>query len=59
MGNDMYFQIIGSFVEVHGDMYFVNNGNVGVDGGAIYSTSLGQFELQNGSRVTFDGNAGK
>lgn len=54
-----YFQIIGSLVEVHGHMYFIDNGNVGVDGGAIYSTSLGQIQLANGSRVRFDGNAGK
>lgn len=55
----LILQIIGSFVVVRGDLYFINNGNVGVDGGAIYSTSLGQFLLQNGSRIKFDGNAGK
>lgn len=51
--------MIGSLVEVRGHMYFFDNGNVGVDGGAIYSTSLGQFQLANGSRIKFDGNAGK
>ena len=41
--------MIGSLVEVHGHMYFIDNGNVGarVDGGAIYSSSLGQFQLAN------------
>lgn len=40
-------------------MYFINNGNPGLDGGAIYSTSLGQIQLTNGSKIQFDGNSGK
>ena len=40
-------------------MYFIENGNANLDGGALYSTSLGQFQLSNGSQIVFDGNAGK
>lgn len=51
--------MIGSLVDVRGHIYFVNNGNIGSDGGAIYLTSLGQFQLSNGSGIKFDGNAGR
>lgn len=40
-------------------MYFIGNGNASLGGGAMYSTSLGQFNLSNGSQIVFDRNAGK
>lgn len=39
-------------------MHFSNNDGAGIDGGAMYVTSLGQLELFSGANITFTDNTG-
>jgi len=39
-------------------MHFNNNDGAGIDGGAMYITSLGQLELLSGANITFTDNIG-
>ncbi len=45
-------------MEVHGDMRFVGNGGGALNAGAVYLTSLAQFELFGGATFLFEGNTG-
>ena len=51
-------KVLASEVEVHGDIQFIENNGAGLDGGAMYLTSLGQLVLFAGARITFDRNMG-
>ena len=53
-----YLKILASEVEVHGDIQFIENNGAGIDGGAMYLTSLGQLVLFAGASITFDKNMG-
>ena len=53
------FKIIGARVSVYGSLNFLRNGNVALDSGALYVTSLGQVELFPGARMNFTSNSGK
>lgn len=54
----LYFQNIGSLINVHDKVEFLGNNAVGVDGGALFSTSLGQFKLFQGADINFKHNQG-
>lgn len=49
---------MASKVEVHGGIHFIENDGVGIDGGGLYLTSLGQLVLSPGANITFDRNTG-
>ena len=51
-------KVIGAHVEIRGGMHFSDNDGGGIDGGAVYVTSLGQLELFRGANITFTGNTG-
>ncbi len=51
-------QVLGSRVEVHGDMQFVGNGGGALNTGAVYLTSLAQIKLFGGATFLFEGNTG-
>ena len=51
-------QNIGALVKVSGGMHFVANDGAGINGGAMYLTSLGQLLLSQGANFTFEGNNG-
>ena len=53
-----FTQIIGSHIRIHGHMRFSKNNGLGLDGGALYVTSLGQLELFAGADMVFQGNKG-
>ena len=45
-------------MKVSGGMYFIANDGIGINGGALYLTSLGQLLLSKGANFTFRGNNG-
>ena len=51
-------KVLASEVEVHGSIRFIGNNGAGLDGGAMYFTSLGQMVLNAGANITFDRNMG-
>lgn len=51
-------QIIGSLVELLGDMYFANN-TVKGDSAALQLLSFAQVRLHHGLNMTFENNVGK
>ena len=51
-------KILASEVEVRGDIQFIENNGAGIDGGAMYLTSLGQLVLFAGASIMFDRNTG-
>ena len=56
--NIMTVKVLASEVKVHGDIEFIENNGAGLDGGAMYLTSLGQLVLFAGASITFDRNMG-
>ena len=54
----MHMQAMASRVEIHGDIHFMKNDGVGIDGGAVYLTSLSQMVLYRGANISFDRNMG-
>jgi hypothetical protein len=54
----MTVKVLASEVKVHGDIEFIENNGAGLDGGAMYLTSLGQLVLFAGASITFDRNMG-
>ncbi len=51
-------QVLGTQVEVHGDMQFIGNGRGALNAGAVYLTSLAQIKLFGGATFLFEGNTG-
>lgn len=49
---------MASEVKVHGGIHFIENDGGGIDGGALYLTSLAQLVLFPGANITFDRNMG-
>ena len=45
-------------MKVSGDMHFVANDGLGINGGALYLASLGQLLLSKGANFTFEENSG-
>jgi len=56
--NYLSYQNIGALVKVSGGMHFVANDGAGINGGALYLTSLGQLLLLQGANFTFKENKG-
>lgn len=54
----VWLQVLGAHIEIRGGMHFNNNDGAGIDGGAMYITSLGQLELFRGANITFTDNTG-
>ena len=50
--------MIGTRVEVHGNILFYGNGGSGIDGGSVYLTSFAQLVLRPGARMDFINNTG-
>lgn len=50
--------MVASRVDVDGAMEFVENNGAGIDGGALYLTSLSQLVLSPGANLTFTNNTG-
>ena len=50
--------MVASRVDVDGSMLFVENNGAGIDGGALYLTSLSQMVLSPGANLTFEKNMG-
>lgn len=51
-------KVVASRVDVKGSIHFVENNGGGIDGGALYLTSLGQMVLSPGANLTFERNMG-
>ena len=51
-------KVVASRVNVNGSIEFVENNGAGIDGGALYLTSLSQVVLSPGANLTFEGNMG-
>ena len=49
---------LGSRIEVHGSMEFIDNDGSGVGGGALYLESTSFLKLFQGANLTFVGNTG-
>ena len=52
------FKVIGAYIEIRGGISFIENNGAGIDGSAVYVTSLGQLKLFRGANITFTGNTG-
>ena len=50
--------VLGAYVGIRGGLNFVDNNGAGIDGSAVYITSLGQLQLFSGANITFSGNIG-
>jgi hypothetical protein len=50
--------VVASRVNVNGSIEFVENNGAGIDGGALYLTSLSQMVLSPGANLTFERNMG-
>ena len=51
-------KVVASRVNVNGSIEFVENNGAGIDGGALYLTSLSQMVLSPGANLTFERNMG-
>ena len=52
------FKALASRVDVYGSVQFVGNNVAGINGGALYLTSLSQMVLSPGSSLIFKDNTG-
>ena len=52
------FKVLASRVDVYGSVQFVGNNVAGINGGALYLTSLSQMVLSPGSSLIFKDNTG-
>ena len=51
------YQIIASLVQIHDDVWFIDNETP--DGGALYINSFGQIQMFSNSSMTFERNKGR
>ena len=51
-------QISGTHADINGHMHFKSTDGSAVDAGALYVTSFGHLQLNNGARMVFENNTG-
>ena len=51
-------QVLSALVTIAGQVSFIANDGVGIDGGAIFATSFGQLRLLSGGSLNFTDNRG-